>query len=168
VSRTAQELRGQAADGASAKAKGAAPAAKGKRKLVVAALLALVVVAAAGFAMKGKLASPHYRPGTLAPDGSVYGLPQLTTNLSDGHLVQIGLSLQLSSVANPKAVAADEAHLVDVSLDVLGHETSTALLAPGGKTQLKAALLGAYRSVLGPKDGVPQVNGVYFTSFLVQ
>lgn len=140
---------------------------KSKKKLVIISVVVLLLVA---FEAKGKLLKPHYGPGHPAPPGVVFALGSnpITTNLSDGHLIQIGVSLQLTRAANSKEVNNDDSALTNITIRDLSAYTYSGLLGEPAKAQLAAALLGSYQRVLGTSEGGQQVSGVYFTTFVVQ
>jgi flagellar basal body-associated protein FliL len=152
---------GAAADGANGEVK----VKKSKKKLVIIMVLVLLV---GGFEAKSMLLKVHYKPGQVVPLGVILPLDQLTVNMSDGHLVQASISLQLTKVAS-KAATLDVPRFDDAAITVLGAETYDALLAPGGRTAAKATILSLCQKILPPVDGAAeQVSAVYFTSFVVQ
>jgi flagellar basal body-associated protein FliL len=137
---------------------------KSKKKLII----ILVVLLLVGFEAKGMLLKPHYKAGQTVPLGTILPLDQLTVNMSDGHLVQASISLQLTKLA-AKSATTDVPRFDDAAITVLGAETYDALLAPGGRTAAKAAILALAQKILPPVDGDgEEVSAVYFTSFVVQ
>jgi flagellar basal body-associated protein FliL len=137
---------------------------KSKKKLII----ILVVLLLVGFEAKSMLLKPHYKPGQAVPLGTILPLDQLTVNMSDGHLVQASIDLQLTKVA-AKSATLDVPRFDDAAITVLGAETYDALLAPGGRTAAKAAILALAQKILPPVDGdAEEVSAVYFTSFVVQ
>ena len=154
----AEDPKGQGAEGADA------PKKKSKKKLII----ILVVLLLVGFVAKGKIMKPHYKAGQTVPLGTILPLDQLTVNMSDGHLVQASISLQLTKVASKTAT-----NLVprfdDAAITVLGDETYNELLGPGGRTEAKTQILALCQKISPPVDGAAeQVSAVYFTSFVVQ
>jgi len=138
---------------------------KSKKKIVI---IMLVVLLVGGFEAKSMLLKPHYKPGQVVPLGAIIPLDQLTVNMSDGHLVQASISLQMTKVA-AKTALTDVPRFDDAAITVLGAETYDALLAPGGRTTVKAQILVLCQKILPPVDGAAQeVSAVYFTSFVVQ
>jgi flagellar basal body-associated protein FliL len=138
---------------------------KSRKKLFI---IILVVLLVGGFEAKSMLLKPHYKPGQAVPLGAILPLDQLTVNMSDGHLVQASIDLQLTKVAS-KAATADIPRFDDAAITVLGAETYDVLLAPGGRTSVKAQILSLCQKILPPVDGAAeQVSAVYFTSFVVQ
>ncbi|HXQ74906.1 MAG TPA: flagellar basal body-associated FliL family protein [Acidimicrobiales bacterium] len=154
----AESAASDGADGGEVKVK------KSKKKLIIIMVVLLLV----GFEAKSMLLKPHYKPGQAVPLGAILPLDQLTVNMSDGHLVQASISLQLTKVA-AKTATLDVPRFDDAAITVLGAETYDALLAPGGRTEAKAAILSLDQKILPPVDGAAeQVSAVYFTSFVVQ
>jgi flagellar basal body-associated protein FliL len=138
---------------------------KSKKKLFI---IILVVLLVGGFEAKSMLLKPHYKPGQAVPLGTILPLDQLTVNMSDGHLVQASIDLQLTKVAS-KAATLDVPRFDDAAITVLGAQTYDNLLAPGGRTSVKAQILSLCQKILPPVDGAAeQVSAVYFTSFVVQ
>jgi flagellar FliL protein len=138
---------------------------KSKKKLVI---IMLVVLLIGGFEAKSMLLKPHYKPGQAVPLGTILPLDQLTVNMSDGHLVQASISLQLTKVAS-KSATLDVPRFDDAAITVLGAETYDNLLAPDGRAEAKAQILALDQKILPPVDGDgEEVSAVYFTSFVVQ
>jgi flagellar basal body-associated protein FliL len=154
-----------AAEKAGGKAGGEVKVKKSKKKLVI---IVLVVFLIGGFEAKSMLLKPHYKPGQAVPLGTILPLDQLTVNMSDGHLVQASIDLQLTKVA-AKSAALDVPRFDDAAITVLGAQTYDQLLAPGGRTEVKAEILSLAQKIAPPVDGAAeQVSAVYFTSFVVQ
>jgi flagellar FliL protein len=138
---------------------------KSKKKMII---IVVVVLLIGGFEAKSMLLKTTYKPGQTVPLGTILPLDQLTVNMSDGHLVQASISLQMTKVAS-KTATTDVPRFDDAAITVLGAETYDALLAPGGRTTAKAEILGLVQKILKPVDGAAeQVSAVYFTSFVVQ
>jgi flagellar basal body-associated protein FliL len=137
-----------------------------KKKIIMIAVVVLLVA----FEGKGKLMKPHYGPGHPPAAGVVYalGASTITTNLSDGHLAQVGISLQLTKAANSKMIGNDVPELTSSTIQILSGETYDQLLGSTGRTMLRQALLSAYDRDLGESEGGQQVSGVYFTAFVLQ
>lgn len=137
-----------------------------KKKIIILCVVLLLV----GYEAKGKLMKPHYGPHQKVPAGAVYelGSTTITTNLSDGHLAQIGISLQLTKAANSKQINTDTSQLTNSTIKILSGDTYNALLGPAGRAALASELLGAYQKDLGRSEGAQQVSAVYFTAFVLQ
>lgn len=139
---------------------------RSKKKLVMVVIVLLLV----GFYAKGKFLKPHYGPGAKVPLGQIFSLGDttITTNLSDGHLAQIAVSLQLTKPANSKEVNADVPELTSSTVEILGQQTYAGLLEPSGRENLATELLRAFQRDLGRSEGAQQISAVYFTSFVLQ
>ena len=140
-----------------------------KLKIIVGVIVLLALV---GFKEKGMFLKPHYTPGHPAPNGAIYPLTNTTpftvTTVND-QLVQTDVALQLTTVADTKALAGDEPAIASDVISVLGSMTSTELLPPSGRAAAAQAILADVQKLLGPVDGSPQVTKVYFTgSFVIQ
>ena len=149
-------------------AKKAAKAGEAKKKRPIKPILVAVLLLVVGYVVKGKVMKPHYKPGEKVPAGSIVPLQQVTTNLSDGHLAQVTVSLQLTKPASTKEVTADEPALVAALVTDLGRDTYAGLLAPSGRAALQAELLANFQQILGTSEGAQQVSGVYITGFVLQ
>lgn len=157
-----------AASGAPGTTAEAPKAEKKKRKLPIKLIALVLVVLVAGYVVKGKVMKPHYGPGHPAPAGEVLSLGTVTTNLSDGHLAQVSISLQLSKPANEKTVTKDEPELTATVVSELGQQTYPGLLDPVGRAALRQALLRSFQQELGTAEGAQSVTAVYFTGFVLQ
>lgn len=142
--------------------------ADGKKKKPVKAILAVVLLVAVGYVVKGKVMKPHYKPGEKVPAGKVVPLSAVTTNLSDGHLAQVTINLQLTAPANSKEVTKDEPQMVATIVRYLGEQTYGGLLAPAGRAKMQASLLRSFQEELGTSEGAQQVSAVYITGFVLQ
>lgn len=161
------KAKGAKAKGAKGKAAGGDDTPKkSKKKLVI---VAVVVLLAVGYVAKGKLLKAHYKPGQPVPLGTIDTLDQLTVNLSDGHMAQATIALQLTTVANQKEITADMPRFEDAAITVLGAETYPSLLTTAGKTAVKTEILHRCQQIVGTVDGAAQqIVAVYFTGFVVQ
>jgi len=135
-------------------------------------LLALVVVvlAVAAFAADKFVLTRHHRPAHAVP-GALVRLPETTLNLSDGHLLQVALAVQLQQgVGSAKAglPAGKVAQMEDDEITVLSSFSEATLLSGAGKDKARLALLEAFRTVVGPGPAGPGVLAVYFTDFVMQ
>lgn len=143
-------------------------AAKAKKKKRTKVIIICVVLLLVGYEVKGKVVKPHFGPGEKVPAGAIISLGSITTNLSDGHLAQIGVSMQMTAAANAKKEAMVQSELVGATVAILGQQTYNGLLPAGGRSALRGELLRAYQQTLGVNEGAQQVSAVYFTSFVLQ
>jgi flagellar FliL protein len=148
----------------------------GKGKLAGLAVLFVLVGAVAGPKVLGKPAAAPAASGepttTTTVAGPIVVLDPITLNLADGHLLQVGLALELSPEAagggHGEASADDDptkgyAKALDAAIDRLGDESMASLSAPGGRDQAKAALEEELHT-LYPEE----IVGVYFHQFVMQ
>jgi len=154
----------------SKKAKGAAEGGeKKKRKKPIKPIAIALVLLLVAYEVKGKVEKPHYSAAHPVPKGMVYDFPAaVTTNLPDGSLAQISLSLQLTKVGSTKVVTKDISELMGTAIQIIGARSYAQLLSPAGRVALQGALLGAFQTDLGMTEGAQEVSGVYFTSFVLQ
>ncbi len=144
-----------------------APPKKSKKKLFI--IIGVVVLLIGGYEAKSILLAPHYKAGQKVPDGKIVPLDQITVNTTDNHYVQLNVSLQLTAVANASTISADLPRFDDAAISVIGAETSTQLLAPGGKDAAKAAMLEDFQKIAGTVDGAAQqISAVYYTNIIIQ
>jgi flagellar FliL protein len=113
-----------------------------------------------------------------APATHAVVLDSILANLADpsGHAyVRLGITLDVandaaSAATNPgsaragKTLSSADSSVRDTILNVVGQQTSEALLAPDGKTTLKRLL----KEAIAKDDPQLAVNDLYFTDFLVQ
>lgn len=137
----------------------------GKKKMVL-ILAALLVVGGGGYKVMGAKAKPAR--GAAVAKGVIDSLDPLTVNLADGHLLQVGVALQLTVVAKADKVTADAPEVQDAIISVFSAWTYPALLGPSSHDQARAQLEGRIQALFPPVNGEPQVSGVYFTSFVMQ
>lgn len=141
----------------------------GKKKKPIKPILIVVVLLLVGYVAKGKIIKPHYGPGHPVPAGVIFDFPAaVTTNLPDGSLAQISISLQLTKAASVKTVSSDTSELVGTAVQIIGHDSYSTLLSTAGRLALQRDLLQAFQSELPPSEGAQQVSAVYFTSYVVQ
>jgi flagellar FliL protein len=140
----------------------------GKKKLLV--IVAVVLVLVVGLYMVKFSKHPVvYKAGQPVPVGKVASIGTITANTSDGHLVQAGIDLQLTVVANAKQESQDAPQLTNAAIEDLANWTYAQLLTDAGRVGLQHQLLASFQKILGTTDGAAeQVTAVYFTSFILQ
>lgn len=154
-------------------AEAAAPAGK-RRTVALAGLLAVLGLVAATRVLGGASSTPagaSEETTTTVKAGPVVVLDPITLNLADGHLLQVGLALELADEpakgGEDKSSSDDPtkgyAKALDASIGVLGDETMAQLSAPGGREAAKATLESTLEELY---HGV--VVGVYFHQFVMQ
>jgi flagellar protein FliL len=135
---------------------------KGKKKLIIAVVLVLILGGGAKF-MLGGSSKPASGAAEVAKPGPLVALDAVTVNLSGGHYLRVGVTVQftskVSSTAPPDGtLATDQVIQFFTGQDPASLETASALEA--AKTGLKAKITTVY-----PDD---PVYDVLFTSFVVQ
>lgn len=161
-----------------------APKKKGKGLLVPAVVLAIGLLGGGYFFMSSSKSSgtPTAPTTTTTALGKIVALDPITMNLSDGHVLKVGLSLQLVAKPKSKEIAAavsggggegaskastgplggEEAKALDLAIKTLGDMSFEELSKPGGRAKAKADLTKeieeAYES---------DIVGVYFTTFVM-
>lgn len=108
---------------------------------------------------------------TTTEAGPVVVLDPITLNLADGHLLKVGLALELSAEAGAGShgEASDDdptkgyAKALDAAIDVLGDQTMGSLGAAGGRDAAKEGLEAALHELYHG-----DVVGVYFHEFVMQ
>lgn len=174
MSTTAAALKGGGAKPATSAPKGDAPAdpknepkKKSKKKLIIAVVVVLVLIV--GYEAKSMLMKTTYKPGQKVPNGKIVALDQLTLNLSDGHLVQASISLQLTKVASAGTITTDLPKFEDAAITIFGEQTYNGLLQPATRATVKAELLTKFQSIAGTTDGAAQqISAIYYTGFILQ
>lgn len=159
----------------------AAPAKKKSRKKLVFILVAvLLVVGGGGFVYLKILKKPAAPTSSLQP-GAVLRMPTQTLNLADGHLLQVGYALQLTTTADKATIVGQQARIQNAALNVLSPYTFHALLTQKTKQQAQRRLTAAVQHVVAtaptpdgskpPSGSGPARTGVlraFFTAFLMQ
>lgn len=110
---------------------------------------------------------------TTTVAGPVVVLDAVTLNLADGHILQVGMALQLAPDATSGGGHGEEASeddptkgyapALDAAITVLGDQTMAALSAPGGRDAAKAALEASLEELY---HGA--IVSVYFHQFVMQ
>ena len=149
---------------------GAAVKPKGKRKLLLlVGLVAVVGVAGLAYPKLTHKKPAGYKSAALAvPNGPIESLDPVTVNLSDGHLLQVGVAVQLTQTADAKKVTAMDPRILDAVISTFSAQTYPNLLGAAGHEQARQQLEARLQSMFPPVAGAPQVAGVYFTSFVMQ
>lgn len=143
---------------------------RGRRKLLVlVGLVAVVGVAGLAYPKLTHKKPAGYKSVALAvPNGPIESLDPVTINLSDGHLLQVGVAVQLTTAADPKKVTAMDPRILDAVISTFSAWTYPNLLGPPGHEQARQQLEARLKSLFPPVGGAPEVAGVYFTSFVMQ
>jgi flagellar protein FliL len=162
-------------------AEGAEKAPKSKKNMVIAVVGALAVFVAGGKLMGGGSTGPTktvikiVTTTTTIPVGEVVALDAITLNLSDGHLLKVGIGFQLeyekpaAAAEGEAAPAADStdptkgyAKALDIVIDELSKHTMEEL-SGAGRNVAKAQLVKRLKKVTHGK-----IEDVYFHQFVMQ
>jgi flagellar basal body-associated protein FliL len=139
-----------------------------KKKIIIVVGALLVGFAAWTMVLKPMLFPPHYKPGQKVPAGKIMSLPQNTINLSDGHLLQVTVALQLTAPAQEATLTEDDPKFLNAEIDVFSALTMPDLLNPAGRTAAQGSLLAACQQIAGLSEGAQQVSAIYLTQFVTQ
>jgi flagellar basal body-associated protein FliL len=165
--------------GTQAEAPAAAPEAKAKKSKKKLIIIAVVVLLLAGVGAKetvlkskpkvvlGKDGKP-VKVVTKVVGGDDITLEPVTTSISDGHVIQIALGLQLVKGADAKAITAEAPKVNDAALQVLAQYTYKTLLSPKGRAKVRVEIKNAViKSVVGDKDK-QQIFDVFLPTYVLQ
>lgn len=137
------------------------------RSKKVLAVLAVLVVLVAGSG--GYLALLRKPTKAVAVPGAVLPLPQTTVNLANGHLLQVGLAVQLEKGVSAKSLPAEVVpRMENAEIVTLSSFDYSQLVTAAGKASARAELTKKLEAVGGPGPVGPAVMGVYFTDFVMQ
>ncbi|MGC8465006.1 MAG: flagellar basal body-associated FliL family protein [Acidimicrobiales bacterium] len=149
----------------------------GKKKLVIIALPVLLLAGAAAYflvlspkpaqATSAKAKAAAAKALAALPPVLVSG-PSVTTNLSDGHVVEASVQLSFIHGTLPATVTAVSAQMKSAMIQALAAWTYPALLAPSGRTKLKAELITDLNAILATQPTKEKILNLYFTNFIMQ
>lgn len=161
------------ADGGASSSEEASEETKSRKKIVIvlAAFVLLLAAVAAGYFLLGpslfggkKQASAIAKP----VPGPTFALPQATTNLSDGHLIQVSVTLQLAPGSVTTGLASIEPQLQNAELQTLNSFSYSQLLSTSGWGLLVNHLVGSLSPVVGNASATPKLQTVYITDRVIQ
>jgi flagellar FliL protein len=150
---------------------------KGKRGVLLPAIVVGVALLGAAFLLRPS-GGGDTPPATAAPTettvageaAAVHGDPHavvaldpITLNLSDGRFLKLGVALQLAEEAEVADPVAYGARALDATIALMGQYTYRELSAPGARDEAKDELS---KAVAEAYEG--EVLGVYFTEFVMQ
>lgn len=154
---------------------------KGSKTVILVVVVVLLLLGGGGYVLMSRRALANAKnsdkaekapaPKADAVPAAVIPLESFVVNLADpdhSSFLRIGITVALSKALPKGPENPAESPLVpqirDTILGVLNAWQSSALLAPDGKTKLKAQLLAALQKRL-PDLGI---SDLYFTDFLIQ
>lgn len=141
-----------------------------KKKLILIILLVVLAAGGGGFGALTFLGSSKPHKAAFVPPkvGPIYGFGTITTNLSDGHLIQLGMSLQLGVKDLTTAITPLNKDMTDVVITDLSGWTYAQLLSPIAKLTLKKQLILDLNKIVKVATGKNEITDIYFTSFIMQ
>ncbi len=143
---------------------------KGKKKGKKLFLLILVVLLLGGGAGGYLMLSSAKRPqGKVSLPPVTFSVPQITTNLDDGHLIQVSMILVLDPGDSTALVRADLDQLENAAILAFGSMSFGQLSPSSGRVAAQQVLANTFNAVLHHgKKPWDTVTGVEFTNFILQ
>ncbi|MDA8197295.1 MAG: flagellar basal body-associated FliL family protein [Actinomycetota bacterium] len=142
----------------------------GKKKLIL--IVLLVILAAAGGGVGASIFLGGSKPAKAAfvppKVGPIYDFGQITTNLADGHLIQVSMSFQLGVNDLSADVSPLTKSLTSIAINDLSGWTYTQLLSVTAKQELAKELIKDFNKVIKVATGKNEITGIYYTSFIMQ
>jgi flagellar FliL protein len=137
---------------------------KSKKMLIIIVAAAVVLLGGGGgafFMLKGssKAEAAPKKGIVTAIEGAI------TINLTDGHYLKLGFSLQ--QTADSGATAVDTSEALNLAIDEYTGKTVAELSTEKGREAAKADLLAQLIKAY-TVDGTKEVMDLYFTSFVTQ
>jgi flagellar FliL protein len=166
--------------GTPAEASAEAPAAKkGKKKKLLILVLVLALVGAGAYetvlqpkpkakAAVGKDGKPVKAAAGKPVAGDTITLEPVTTSVSDGHVIQIALGLELIKGADAKAIATLAPQADDAANRVLAHYTYKQLLSPAGREKAHLEITKAVSKAIVDGKGKTEIFDVYLPTYVLQ
>jgi flagellar FliL protein len=138
---------------------GDTPRGRGRKKLIIIMVAVVLILAAAYvFVLKPKGEKPGPAPKPVP--GAVVKLDPITVNLSGGHFLKLGLSLQATADAGEDVSGAKA---LDAAIDLFSNRTIKDLASREGREGAKAALVKRVSDLYEGK-----VYDIYFTDYVMQ
>ena len=142
----------------------------GKKKLILIILLVVIAAAAGGIGASVLLGGSKPAKTAFVPPkvGPIYDFGQITTNLADGHLIQVSMSFQLGVTDLTADVAPLSKSLTSIAINDLSAWTYTQLLSVSAKQELAKELIKDFNKVIKVATGKNEITGIYYTNFIMQ
>ncbi|HET6873782.1 MAG TPA: flagellar basal body-associated FliL family protein [Acidimicrobiales bacterium] len=137
---------------------------KSKKKLII-ILVAVLLVGGVGYLKFGKKST---KSAAAAANGPITTLDPVTINLADGHLLQVGVAVQMTTYADKKKLATDTPKMTDAVISVFSAWTYSNLLGEAGHDRARAEVVAKLQTVFPPIKGHAEVAGIYYTTFVMQ
>lgn len=143
---------------------------RSKVKLLIVVFLILLLAGGGGYtALKLLTPKPHHKTAFVPPVvGPLMSFPSITTNLSDGHLIQLTISFQLTVGSLPADLSPLQQKMTDAAILDLSTWTYPQLLIPSAKDQLKRQLLASFNAIVKVATSKDEIAKVFITNFLMQ
>ncbi|MDA8277638.1 MAG: flagellar basal body-associated FliL family protein [Actinomycetota bacterium] len=142
----------------------------GKKKIILIVLLVLVAAAGGGVGASILMGGSKPAKAAFVPPkvGPVYDFGQITTNLADGHLIQVSMSLQLGVNDLTADISPLSKSLTSIAINDLSGWTYTQLLSVAAKQDLAKELIKDFNKTIKVATGKNEITGIYYTNFIMQ
>jgi flagellar basal body-associated protein FliL len=128
---------------------------KSKKKLIIMVVAGVLVLgAAAHFTVLKPKAAAATAAAKPVP-GKILSVPTQTLNLADGHLLQVGIGLQLTTTADIPSITALYPKIDSLTLKVLAPYTYHQLLTSADRNQAQHRLGKGIAALLNPTAPAP-------------
>lgn len=149
----------------------APPKKKGGRGMMVAGLAALVLLGAGGYLYtRGHGAQAAVTP-PKAPELFLPLDPAFVVNFQDQdatRYLQVGVTAMTHDASAIQAMKDSDPVIRNALVMLFSSQTYAGLSNINGKKKLQAEALEAVRKIVADKTGKPDVDAIYFTSFVMQ
>ncbi|MDA8117258.1 MAG: flagellar basal body-associated FliL family protein [Actinomycetota bacterium] len=141
---------------------------KGKgKKLVFIAVPVLLIAGAGSYFGLGMLSSKPAKAAVQPPIN--FDIGPITTNLSDGHIIQEQMTVMVSGGVTSAELKTDQPQITNMVIETLSGWSYNALLSPSGKGELRNQIETRLDSLLKTIPGTKaKVSELYFTNFIMQ
>lgn len=141
------------------------------KKIIFILPLVLLLVGGAYFFLLAPKASAKTGPTTTIPPISV-DFPQITTNLGDGHVLQVQFTFAVSpTVATPTysaQITTETPQITSAIILATSSWTYNSLLPQTARQQLLSQVVTEVNTVLKAPAKTPIVLGAYYKNFVMQ
>jgi flagellar FliL protein len=149
----------------------APPKKKGGRAMMFVAIAALVLVGAGGYLYtRGHGAQAAVTP-PKAPELFLPLDPAFVVNFQDQdatRYLQVGVTVMTHDASAIQAMKDSDPVIRNALVMLFSNQTYAGLSDINGKKKLQAEALDAVRKIVADKTGKPDVDAIYFTSFVMQ
>lgn len=149
----------------------APPKKKGGRAMMFAGIAALVLLGAGGYLYtRGHGAQAAVAP-PKAPELFLPLDPAFVVNFQDQdatRYLQVGVTVMTHDASAIQAMKDSDPVIRNALVMLFSNQTYAGLSDINGKKKLQAEALDAVRKIVADKTGKPDVDAIYFTSFVMQ